>query len=181
MTILVHGQTPFTAESGATSPVIPADKVHYNIRFLKNGSNSSMDVNGSSTAQEFTAGPSSGKWYVTKLEIFMSDSDIEDRTNFGNLSGLSNGLLIETTIDSTDREIVNITNNAEMATIFNHQFNQEDDDALANEDPNFVGTIHFPVPITLDSATFDELKATVRDNLTGLDELLMTITAFEVV
>ena len=180
MTILVHGQLPFTAESGAISPVIPADKVHYNVSFLTNGANKSMDVNGSGTPQEFTAGPSSGKWYVTKLQFFFMDSEFKDRDEFGKINQLSNGFLVETTIDSTDREIFNAVDNSDLATIFNHQFNMKDEDALANKEPVFVGTIEFPIPITLDSANSDEIKATVRDNLTGLDELYMTITSFEV-
>lgn len=86
-----------------------------------NGSNTDLAVNGSSTNQTFTAATPDAVniWYVVKLVMFIYDPGSNDYDDFGaiSLSGghLTNGLQLFQRNSSTDWEIDNFRNNADLA------------------------------------------------------------------
>lgn len=168
-------------KAGGGTPVTPAENVVYFTQYLVNGSNKSMDVDGSSTAQVFEIGPPGGEtWYVTRFTVWYSDSEIKDQDRLGNVSNVNNGLLIEWDINSVDYEIANIHNNAEVATAFLHGYSHEND-FIATEDPAASMFLEFKVPVTLTGDNGDTIKSTVRDDLRGLDDMFMLIEAFKVI
>ena len=167
---------------GDSSIVISEDEpVHFTV-FLENGGSRLMNVDGSTTTQVFSNGPGSGEiWYVYELRYVISDLKVEGRNKYGDIAGpLTNGLLIESQIDSTDYEVVNMKRNAEIAAVWNYEFSSKSDLALANESALFVGSLTFQNVIVLTGDNSDVIKASVRDDLTGLDEHIMTYKAYRV-
>jgi len=178
---VVDGSKTRLCVDNGSSPVIPSGSVVYGTEFLFNGGNKSMDVNGSGTPQVFEAGPSGGEiWYVTRFQMFMADSEIKERNDFGNIGSLSNGWLLEAEISSTDYQIFNAQTNAELATILRYHYSNKDDDNLATDDPAAVLYLDFNPPMVLVGDNGDKIKATVRDNLNGLNELFGLIEKYEV-
>lgn len=167
--------------NGGSGPIVPGDNAICVIDFLKNGSNKSMDVNGSSTPQVFELEVPVGQtWYVTELRMYLSDNEIKERDRFGDVSELVNGFLVEWEIDSTDYQHSNSQNNVDLSLTFpSYQDNGDADNRLASEKPAFYGRDRFQVPVCLQAG--DKIKATVRDNLNGLNEMVMTAQYWRVI
>lgn len=157
----------------------PDSDIVYVIDRLKNGTNESMDVNGSSTAQIFQFGPPSGEVYgVERLGIFIYDNGSE-WDEFGNLSPLTNGLQLIANIDGTEYEIANLTKNIHIVSLFEGHTGAEREEKgiLKGADGHFVGAFRFAKNIVLQGPN-DYIGARVRDNLTGLNELIITAEAW---
>ena len=154
----------------------PSKIVHQNVE-VQNGGNVDMEVNGSGTPQVFTAGPPAGQiWYVTRIGITMNDSGTSDDNDFGSITnGLTNGVLIEFTIDSTDYEYFNLINNRDIiGTLIDTNFGGGNSGFVDNDNV-FAGKAQFEPHITLNGDDGDEFKVTIRDNLTGLDHFHMNL------
>ena len=154
----------------SASPVPSTNQVHF-ASALFNGSNDSMDVNGSGTAQVFEYENTSGvNEYITHINLTITDGGSMDSSDFGAVGSLSNGLLIEFEISSTDYEYSNPTNNRQLIAAFTpsgHPGGKAED--WLDEDGQFNGDAILDPPVCL--ADGDKVKATVRDNLTGLNDL----------
>lgn len=152
---------------------------------LLNGSNKSMDVNGSGTAQDFTAGPGAGEiWYIQEITLFLEDPGTMDAGDFGSISGgLSNGLQLLIDVDGTEYEIANFEDNMDLETGFARipftGFGEDGANGWMNEDDVFSGKWKFYPPISLVGDDDDQFIARVRDNLTGLSELEMRVIGYK--
>ena len=176
-----NGYWRLLVSSKSTISVI--EKPHHFVKFLRNGGSKAMAVNGSVTPVVFSSGPpASKKWFVYELQVLISDLKVDSRLKFGDINGgAPNGVLCESFLSSTAREIFNLNDNSDTAVTFDYEFSSKSDSALANEDALFVGNLKFQNVIVLDGDNSDVIRTTVRDNLSGLDQLRMTIKAYEVI
>lgn len=157
------------AIAGGNEAIIPADEINYFTEFVRNGGSRELAVDGSSTPVEFTAGPSgSEKWYLTELVIMIQDGGNLDATDYGSLVSLTNGLLIEHSLDSTDYSITNLQQNLDIGMTFSSQALEGSSQGFLNDANLFIGAFRIEPEITLDAANSDVLKATVRDDLSAL-------------
>jgi len=161
---------------------IPAIDIIPTMQFLLDTANKSMDVDGSVTPVVFSFSPASTEvWIVHKIRITMSTSSIKGVTDFGVLSTLANGLLFEWDINSAATQILNVTTNTELLACFGNEFNDgaTGNNMAAENGAIYVAQLDFsedPRRLT----DLDEIRATVRDDLTTLDELFVTILASQV-
>lgn len=165
---------PEVSITGGT-PIAPAENAIAVIDYLSRSGNKSMDVNGSVTPRVFSLTVPAGQtWYVTELRMFLADSEIKKRDEFGAVNELSNGFLVEFNINSTDYQHSNTINNVELSITFpSYIDNGDNTNNLAAEKDSFYGRDRFQIPVCLREG--DSIKATVRDNLNGLDELYMAV------
>ena len=163
----------------STDPRPPFNIVQITKKCL-NGSSDDMTVNGSYTPQSFAAGPPAGQiWYITSISLIIIDSGTTDFNDFGAISCLSNGLQLLQEINSTEYELGNFQDNADMGIAFSDSplvpaatagwFDQND---------LFLGTMVFDVPITLNGNDGDQIIFRVRDNLNGIEGLKTSIFAW---
>lgn len=168
-----------TVQSGSVNPVVPADKIIYVPEILMNGSNASMNVDGSSVNVEFEwAVPASETWYVDQMKLIIIDAGSTDKDDFGAIAGgITNGLLIEVKANGSVYTYANVKTNIEIAHHFDGDLvsQGEDGTGFLDEDDLYLGIRTFNPPFTLTGSTGDFVKATVRDNLTALDELCISI------
>ena len=161
-----------------TNPAVPVDIVnHAIVELLDGASSAAMNIDGSITPVEFTVGPPNGEtWYVDSVGFAFSDSGAAKGIDWGGINlGLANGFLIETTIGTVDREIANLKSNIGIVTTF-------DDGGFAGGNSGFItdanfysGLLNLTPNITLIGSASEVIKATVRDNLTGLVSQKMII------
>lgn len=165
----------------SAGPIVPNQSVVSSIDFLVNGSNKSMDVNGSSTAVVFQLEVPVGQtWYITELRMFLADGEIKKRNEFGAINQLINGFLVEYEISSNDYQHSNSQNNVDLSLTFpSYQDNGNQNNNLAADKDSFYGRDDLQVPVCLQAG--DKIKATVRDDLTGLDELVMSVQYYRTV
>ena len=165
-------------------PVVPCDKVHPRIVYLKNAGSQDMGVDGSVSTINFDAGPTASTvWYVYKISLVIQDSELKKPEKFGRIGGgLTNGFNVQTIISSTTRNVTDdpILNNIELGTFFDLDWTASDD-SLAADDPVAFFNHKFAVPVKLDGDNTDLFRAQVQDDLTDLDYFFMLIHAYEVV
>lgn len=148
--------------------------------------NKSMAVNGASVNKVFSWVPDEGKEIsVSKLTILLKDDGASTFAKFGSISVLTGGILIEAVIDGVAREICNIRDNGDLCTHF--PFSQFGSAAVLSilsvvtpqgfGDSNdvFVGSMQFSEPLGIIAANGDLIRATVRDDLSAIDTLLIGI------
>lgn len=151
---------------------------------FKNGSSKLLNVNGSVTPQVFEYAPDANKLVaITELTCILKDEGNTQLTNFGALGPLTNGLLVEAEINDTTITIMNLKDNADLATRFT--FSQFGNGAVisvlglgtaqgfGNSNNIFIGSMQLPEPILLRGDLGDSIKIIVRDNLQAIDVLQM--------
>ena len=173
------------AGASSTYAILPANNSIPMTMHLKRASDSreNQNVNGSSTQQEFLEGPSgTDVWYVTQISLLMIDPGGFNADNFGSIGALSNGFEFDLRIGGTDYRIGEVFSNKEIVNEFTDErftSQSDQDDALFSEDDWFAGVIKFPHPVKLQGPN-DKILTTVRDNLTSIDHIRVTIKAFKV-
>ncbi len=161
---------------GSVNPAPSVTLVESTEYLAESGGNKSMDVNGSSTPRVFFAEVPVGQtWYIHSVMFYFTDGSIDDRNDFGNISGgLSNGLLTEFEISSTDYPHSNIQNNMELGLVFETTNDGGDaNNTLAADDPAWFGEARFKEVVCLQAG--DRIKTTVRDNLNPLTDQRMAV------
>jgi len=150
--------------------IVPA--VH-EIRMLEDsGGSQDQNIDGSSVNVKFSKGPAAGQlWFVTNVAFAIQDTGPNSALDYGAISnGLTNGLLLQWNIDSTDFTLHNIKNNFMVAFHFIEAGVFQGRGSNFISDSNFfAGTLKIEPNIVLDGDKGDELKFTVRDNLTGVN------------
>jgi len=179
------GQSPTNPiyVSGNQMPVAPGDIVIHSVTDLMDGVSTSQVVNGSVTPVVFSAGPPAGQvWYVYAIKFLFADGGNAKIDSYAGIaSGLTNGLLVEQTVNSVDYELHNLKNNADAVEIFtNNPFAGGNSGFIT--DSNFYSGVKVMSPqVTLTGDDSDAIKVTVRDNLTGLIAQEMAIGYFRIV
>lgn len=152
---------------------------------LLNAGSKIMNVNGSVTPQIFSYSPSGTTTVaILGMTCLFNDEGTTSLTKFGAITVLTNGLLVESVVDSTTSQITNIKDNSDLCTRF--MFNQFGNSAVlsvlsivtpvgfGNTNNVFIGYLEFRQPLVLNGSS-DSIKATVRDNLSGIDLLNISI------
>lgn len=161
-----------TIDAGTKKPVIPADKAIHLQSYLLNGSSSVMSVNGSVSSVNFDFTVPSGQTiYLYGIGVFILDSGTIDPTDFGSITGLTNGVDFKIRTNGTEYTVVNFKNNIDLALYFTENplsdpgtsgFFSANDFAMFYRD--------FSPEMTLSQSTSDYVRMTIRDNLTAVDQ-----------
>lgn len=154
---------------------VPKSDVSYFSSNLANGAAVDMNIDGSITSQQFTYSPAS-TLYINRLYLVMSDDKIKRLNRFGDIT-ITNGFLIQTSINGTVRTLMNILTNPQIGAFF--KVNSFAGDQLGADKPIVYATYDFNPVLTLSNATSDYIRATVRDDLTGLRHLRMRVSGWQ--
>ena len=151
---------------------------------ILNGSNRSMDVDGSGASVEFSISPPSGTiFFVQGMSISLADSGTFDLGDLGAIGGgtVSNGLQCSVVSKGITKEIFNIFNNMDMYSVFSDSSipNTISGGLFGSDENIFSGNYIFTNRIALDGNFSDKIYCTVRDNLGGLDELYIYVNYWE--
>lgn len=166
----------------SVSPV-PSANVIYKQVMLLNGSVFNANVNGSVTPVNYDFTPSSGEiWYLDKVSCILGDPGTPDFSEFASLgSALTNGCDLLVRSGGTEYNICNIKENAGMQLAFSEHNYFPTNLGWLNEVDMFSGTMQFSPPIKLDNTTSDYIRFRIRDNLTGVLFLVLSIKAWRVI
>lgn len=144
---------------------VPSSAADIVIERLMDGGSADMLVDGSVTAVDFTYSPSSGKVGLDELRFFLAADNVNfDGASFGPISALTNGVLLSVVINSTTTDIATLSQNEDFGlvgsprTIFYQNSGPNDSLALG---VNLSGLV-------LDSATSDQVRVRIRDDLTNV-------------
>ena len=155
-------------------------EVFYFKKPLLNGTNKSMDV-GATT--EFNIAPPAGKvWFIESITISIADAGDFDISDFGAIAGpLTNGLICQVDSKGTTKEMFNLRDNMDLYSVFNDSFvgNTLPGGLFGTDENIYTGTYRLQNRIALDGDLSDKIYFTVRDNLTGLNELYVYISYWE--
>lgn len=156
---------------------------------LLNAGAKNMNVNGSGTPQTFTYAPSV-TIELSSLSVILQQSGTTPFNVFGALgSALTNGLLLQTSINGNTNTLATIKDNSDMCTRF--AFSQFGNGGVlsilsivtpqgfGNTSNVFVGTLHFPDQVILVNG--DTLTCVVQDNLSTVNFLQMAVTGLNLV
>lgn len=140
----------------------------------------SLNVDGSSVAKTFTYSPGEGNTSaLMSISCIIEDAGTTSLSNFGSISSLTNGLLIEFSISGNVYTFTNIKDNSDLCTRFkrNHFGNSAISTLLVpagfgDSVDIFVGTLEMNSPIVLTGS--DYIRMTVRDNLSNVNVLSMS-------
>ena len=156
--------------------------------YLLNGSNNNMNVDGSGTPVTFSWYNTSTTYdvYIKYMIILMSDNKI----NYGGWGAgipLTNGFQLYVKIDNTDILVFNAQTVLDMRSVcaaaeYIDNAGELGGIGSGNDDAIFL-TFECPVPggIRFDrNSTTDSIRAVVRDDHTGLSNLVIKIVGYEV-
>lgn len=160
--------------------------VTYESGSLLNGSSKSMDVNGSSTAQEFEFAPASGRIYrLQRISLFIQDPGSMDASDFGAISGsLSTGVVVSAQTSGTEYDIATLQDNMDISMSFYGRVvggGGEGGSGFFDEDDSYYGVMDFKPEIMLDGDQGDFVKFTINDDLTDLSFFVASYYAWRVV
>ena len=141
--------------------------IHQRAFLREDGTSPLINVNGSVTPIPFTWTPPAGT--VFKLDevdiVFTGPGNINNVSNFMNMSTLTNGLMFETHIDGVVNEVVNLKTNFDLINQLNTTFELK----LLGTTNVLVGNIKLKRPLVFDGDNSDLMCAVVRDDFSGLD------------
>ena len=147
--------------------------------FLENGGSSDMVVDGSSTPVDFIGSPPTGKkWFIKSIHIIIEDSNI-NFSKFGGVGSLTNGVDFFVTEDGqSERALASIKRNGQFYSFAN------DVEIQSAATDILIARINLGVnagtTFSLTNSNAEQLKATVNDDLTGLDVFNILMQGFEV-
>ena len=154
------------------------------IQQLLNAGSKAMNVDGHTTPKVFTF-TASGTQVVTGLVCLLKDEGATTFGNFGAISALANGVLIQATQGGNTRTIATIKDNADLCTVFpQNQFGNgailsilsiATPEGFGDTNNCFSGSVSFVNPITLNNG--DTITVTIQDNLTSVDTFQMSVLA----
>ncbi len=167
---------------GISISPIPSTKIKPYCKFFVNDSDSySMNVDGSSTPKVFTVAPQSGYiWYCEHLTFGIDDGGTCPPSNYGALSELTNGVLIELVRGTSEIQIANLRNNGDIALCFNHSVGFFENGKFMATSNGFFGKLVFATCIALDGTNGDKFRVTIRDNLSSLTFQRMSAQVWEI-
>ena len=163
-----------TINIGTAVPSDPSDLV---IEFLETtGPSEDMLVNGSGTPVVYTFGPTgSDIWSLQDVLIVFTADDFEfDGTSFGPNASLANGVLIELVQNSVVTQLFTIRQNEDFLRVPGRL------PLVNNTGPKDVlsAALSFGGLVKLDGSLGDNVRATIRDNLTGVKLKYLTMTGY---
>lgn len=159
-------------EDNVTINPVPGSSVYYETGYLLDGGSKEMAVNGSGTAAEYEYAPTAGQvHYLESLSLFINDNGSITPGKFGNLSALSNGLMIEVKTNGTTVELMNMQDNMDITLLFGSFNSLDASTGYFNGEKTLEVNWKPNNPIKLNGDDSDFVRATVRDNLSQLTYL----------
>jgi hypothetical protein len=153
------------------------------IQQLLNSGSKSMSVNGSVSSKTFSYTASADTETVTAIVCLLKDEGATNFSNFGALSSLGNGVLIQVVQSGVTRTIATIKDNGDLCTAFSkNQFGNgailsilsiATPEGFGDTNNCFVGELVPYAPILLRDG--DIIQAVIQDNLTSVDVFQMTV------
>lgn len=159
-----------------TNSAIPATQTSYSFLNMLNAGSFAMNVNGSVTPVVFSYAPGpTATIYVETMKFYISDSGNPSEDKFGDLAALTNGVLIEMQSGGVLTTYYNLKDNTDLIVAF--RMLPQASNYLPEK--NLFGFRDFSTPVKLTGSTGDFIRATVRDNLTGLNKFRMALGVWE--
>jgi hypothetical protein len=119
----------------------------------------------------FTLSPPSGQvWYIKDVTLLSREVGTNSFDKFMTLTALTNGLQLNTTISSTNYEILNLKDNSDMMVLLSDAGGTGGSWEVLDLD-SYRGRISFPGGLTLNGTNGDFIRWSVRDNLSTLDRV----------
>lgn len=145
-----------------------------------NGANNNMAVNGSGTPVEFTIdADATADTIVNGLAFSALDGGIKIDTFLGQNSALTNGLLVQVKSEDVTFEFEPITSTQEFDSQFAWGDGRSYELIFASGNDSMVSRFGPTVPFLLKAqgtfATDDFIKVIVRDNLSSINQLRLTL------
>lgn len=148
---------------------------------LLNAGSKAMNVNGG-TPKTFSYSPGSGVVGITGLSCLLKDDGATDFNKFGAITALTNGVLLQWSINGSTQTIATVKDNSDLAHVFPHNQHFGNSATLSilsivtpegfgNSTNVFRGILQFRQVITLSGS--DAINAIVQDNLTSIDAFTM--------
>lgn len=156
----------------------------FSANFLDGNSAKSMSVNGSVSSKLYTYSPGSGCVLIDGFSCLFKDEGTTSFDKFGALTRLTNGVLIEVTINNITTTISNLRDNGDLSTRF--YFNQFGNGAVlsilsivspqgfGNTNNVLVGRWQLQEPFIIQDS--DVITITIRDNLSTIDIFEMALS-----
>jgi hypothetical protein len=154
----------------ANISALPATAVEYRLVKLLNGTSSAQNVDGSVTPQVFSFSPGTDEtWYIEAVTFIFNDNGTANPGDYGCIAGgLTNGVLFEIKSNGVATSGQVIKNNIAVMQLFcEHPISPNS--AFLGQSPTYAGIIKVNNPFILKYSTGDYIRATIRDNLTGLN------------
>jgi hypothetical protein len=169
-------------DASAGTPV-PSTNVVYKQIMLLSGSAFNMKVNGSSTPVNFDFTPASGEtWFLERISCVFGDPGTPDFNEFGSLgAALTNGCDLLVRSKGTEYTISNIKENMGLQLAFSENNYYPTNLGWFNEVDMFSGSMLFGQPIVLQNSTSDYIRLKVRDNLTGVLFMSMSVKCWRTI
>ena len=150
------------------------------VKFVMNGSDINMNVDGSSTPVDFVASPPSGKiWYIYSAHLFIEDQVINHQ-KFGGIGPLSNGVVISVKESGTERTLCPypiVKNSDFMAFMHDVEIQSSETDILTARCEFLTGG---GTAFELKNSTSDFWKVTINDNLSVINGFHFSLNGYEV-
>jgi len=174
---------PWGQEDQLDSEIESLQIITYEWNELLDGSNDSMNVNGSVTAVDFDWQPGSNEYRIQAITLFIVDNVKFNHDGFGGISALTNGVQVKIKTGGTEYTIANLQDNYDIKQVFGYDNNQIGAGFGVSEDNHInYGRLEFlGIKPKLDSSLSDYIRATVRDDLTALTEMKMSVLAYRIV
>ncbi len=148
------------------------------VEYLKNGSVFEMNVNGSVSPVLYSYAPAASEiYYLHKICFMLSDGGGNDLQRFGDLTVVTNGLLLSIRSKGTALDTFNMKDNMDILHAFTRD--RSASPLQVAKDLN-MGCMYFTPQTMLDNSTGDYVRASVRDNLTGLTFLRISVHLWKV-
>lgn len=122
--------------------------------------------------------PASEEWFVDSIKVFLLDTGTTLPGNFGAISALTNGLMLQMKINGTVYTIDTIKSNFELALCFSNDKMIPPTSGFLESADGWMGEIKMSVPVKLRASTGDFVRVSIRDNLTSIDFLRFKVKAF---
>ena len=168
-------------QSAANAPILKRSWQDY----LANGNDISLDVNGSGAAQEFTIGSNASATRVIKdFILYIEDGEMIFK-EFGTVDALEDAerFDISHTIGSETVKVLPLSSTLRDISLSSGRLFTALDDVLRvnvrSSMDHYYTLIKPAAPIILPPSSSDEIKATVRANLNGLDEFWVKARGWE--
>ncbi len=154
---------------------------------LRAGSSQDMGVDGSSVPVTYLWAPPAGEvWMVDQIRIYIEDPGGANPSGFGAMEDpLANGLQVLWSISAVEYEQSNLADNVDVVMAFQQLTTwggggDDDDESGWFDSGVLVGVSDLVGSVRLDGAVADAVLARVRDDLTKIKGLRMSIRAWRV-
>jgi len=169
---LIFTSTGLLKVDSSINPV-PSQNTIEQIEFLLNSGNKNMNVDGSSTPVVFDFSPGAGEVFqIGSICFYMGQAGGLASDKFENISALTTGMLVEIQADGILRTFSNLQSNADLGVIF---FGG----SSTGSKSSWEGAATFGATTRIDGDQSDFIRATIRDDLTGVILIQMAVTAAE--